>query len=881
MQKPSSFRIAFIMAVLTLLLAACGGRSEPTATPVPPTPAPAEPTVTAEVVGAPTAAAEGEIVVAEDPWDRIQQEGKIVVGTSADYRPFEYYDAQFNIIGFDPALIDAIAVNLGLEVELRDFAFDGLGPALQVGDIDAAIAAISVTEEREQVVDFSQIYYVSEDAIIAAEGATIGPINTVRDMANVRIGVQRASVYEDFLMDTLVTTGLMPATNLHTYADTNRAVVDLRNGLIDIIMLDRLVAEGHVEEGGVQIIAQGFNNESYAIAFNKGALQLQAAVNDVLLRLDDSGVLDDLVEEYLELEPDKVLPLPTPTATPAAPVVQPPQPGCINSMKWVADLNYDDQNMTAPPMVMAGQPFRKGWRILNNGTCTWDSSYFANYVQGNVPNASMGGRETPISGSIAPGATYDLYVDLVAPLQPGLYQGVWQMFDGQRNGFGEKLWVAITVPAGPTPTPWVTQTPVAGISFTVDRTNIKQGECVTFQWNVENVNAVYFYAEGEDWRNNGVGGQGSRQECPQQDTTYYLRVEKRDGTVETRQIRIYVEQTADAPRINRFSVDPSGQIQTGQCVTLRWEVSGNVVKVDLFRNDERIWRDAPFRGSSQDCPPGQGTVEYRIKAEGPGGKNEAVDYVDVVPPAPTDAPPTATPPPVTSPRITGFTVSPGRVEIGQCVNIAWSTDHSDYTRLTRNGAVLIDQGPVNNSGVQDCPSDAGINNYQLDAFNFSGQSDTVSVPVQVDQGAPPTATPEPPTATPIPPTVEPPTATPEPPTATPPPAAPVINQFMLDQTEIILGECVNLSWSFSGDSLALAQIFRNEQVWLSDVPLDGSQEDCPQAAGLTTYRLKVDSEFSGSAEAGQAVNVAPPEPAPLPAEPEAAPLPASEVDTND
>jgi hypothetical protein len=275
-------------------------------------------------------------------------------------------------------------------------------------------------------------------------------------------------------------------------------------------------------------------------------------------------------------------------------------------MAWVADLSFDDQNMTAPPVVGAGQPFRKGWRILNNGTCTWDTSYIANYVQGNVPAARMGGQPTPIVGTVPPGATYDLYVDLIAPLQPGLYQGVWQMF-GNNVGFGEKLWVAINVPAGPTPTPWATQTPVAGINFTVDRTNIRSGECVTFRWDVQNVNAVYFYREGENWQNNGVSGQGSRQECPSQDTTYYLRVENRDGSVETRQIRIYVEQNVDAPRINYFSADPSGQIANGQCVNLRWEVTGNVEQVDLFRNDERFWRAAPFRGSTQDCPPGSGS----------------------------------------------------------------------------------------------------------------------------------------------------------------------------------------------------------------------------------------------------------------------------------
>ena len=79
-----------------------------------------------------------------------------------------------------------------------------------------------------------------------------------------------------------------------------------------------------------------------------------------------------------------------------------------------------------------------------------------------------------------------------------------------------------------------------------------------------------------------------------------------------------------------------------------------------------------------------------------------------------------------------------------------------------------------------------------------------------------------------------------------------------------------------GDSLALAQIFRNDQVWLTDVPSPGSQQDCPEAAGLVNYRIKVDSEFSGSAEAGQAVNVLDAAAVPLPAEPDAEPAPADD-----
>ena len=88
-------------------------------------------------------------------WTKIQSAGVMVVGTTADYAPFEYYTTDFKIDGFDIALMQEIGKKLGVRVEFHDMAFDGLGNAIQVGQIDAAIAAISVTPERREVLGFS------------------------------------------------------------------------------------------------------------------------------------------------------------------------------------------------------------------------------------------------------------------------------------------------------------------------------------------------------------------------------------------------------------------------------------------------------------------------------------------------------------------------------------------------------------------------------------------------------------------------------------------------------------------------------------------------------------------------------------------------------
>ncbi len=140
-------------------------------------------------------------------WEKIKASGKLVVGTSADYPPFEYYTPDFKLDGFDIALIREIGKQLGVQVQIKDMAFDGLLDALQLGQIDMAIAAISVTPERDAIVDFTDVYYVGEGAVLAKKDSRIDQITSVDDVAHLRIGVQKGSVYETWLRDNLLREG--------------------------------------------------------------------------------------------------------------------------------------------------------------------------------------------------------------------------------------------------------------------------------------------------------------------------------------------------------------------------------------------------------------------------------------------------------------------------------------------------------------------------------------------------------------------------------------------------------------------------------------------------------------------------------------------------
>ena len=282
------------------------------------------------------------------------------VGTSADYPPFEYYNDQFKLDGFDIALITAIGEKLGVKVDLNDFAFDGLPAAVAIGQVDVAIAALSVTPDRQAIADFSNVYYAGDDAVLSRPEADPGKVKDPTALAAVRLGVQTLSVYETYAQEKLIDTGIMPKQNLYVYTDISKAVDDLKAKRIDAVWLDLKPAQSFVAAGGVKILAQDLNKQLFAIGMKQGSATLRDKINAALVQLAADGTLARLNEQYLGLKPEEVVPPPTPAPTPVAPQPTPVPPACLDGAQWVADLSFDDKNMTAPPVLNPGQPFHQG-----------------------------------------------------------------------------------------------------------------------------------------------------------------------------------------------------------------------------------------------------------------------------------------------------------------------------------------------------------------------------------------------------------------------------------------------------------------------------------------------------------------------------------------
>jgi heat shock protein HslJ len=209
-------------------------------------------------------------------------------------------------------------------------------------------------------------------------------------------------------------------------------------------------------------------------------------------------------------------------------------------------------------------------------------------------------------------------------------------------------------------------------------------------------------------------------------TTYYLRVFYPDNSVPSLwPITIYVQPAPAAPQITRFTVDPNGQIDRGTTVTLRWQVDGKVDWVRLTANGAPLWDPAPNSGNTTHTPEAAGPVTYLLEVGWPGGspitEKRQITVVEPVQPMPPE-------PPAPDPEIYLFDVTPGQIEVGNCVNVSWSVGGGTASiRLLRDGAVYLDGVTDFNGSFCDTLDRAREVTYQLLA---RGQAKDVSSAVR-------------------------------------------------------------------------------------------------------------------------------------------------------
>ncbi|MBB6691229.1 ABC transporter permease subunit [Cohnella xylanilytica] len=223
-------------------------------------------------------------------------EKTITMGTSPDYPPYENVDAagSGDIVGLDVDIAKYIAGKLGYELKFAPSDFDGLIAALQTKRVDFVMSAMSVTEERKQSVDFSDIYYNATNTIVSLKDKSLG---TLDELKGKRVGVQLGSTQEK------VTDELKDATilRLNKIPDLIQA---LKANRIDAVIVEDAVAAGYAganEDLKFSMIPPSGEGEGYAIAFPKGS-ELREEFNGVLAQMKEDGTLQKMVDQWFGTE---------------------------------------------------------------------------------------------------------------------------------------------------------------------------------------------------------------------------------------------------------------------------------------------------------------------------------------------------------------------------------------------------------------------------------------------------------------------------------------------------------------------------------------------------------------------------------------------------
>lgn len=225
--------------------------------------------------------------------------GKLTMSTNAAFPPYEMTADDGSFEGIDIEIAGAIADKLGLELQVDDMDFDAALLAAQTGKSDMVMAGVTVTEERQTVMDFSNTYASGIQVVIVPEDSDIASID---DMTGKMIGVQRGTTGDLYCSDT-VENGGFGEENVTPYDNGLTAVQALMNGQVDCVVIDNAPAQEFVAANpGLKILDTEYANEDYAIGVAKGNTQLLDAINGALEELQADGTVQSIIDKYITAE---------------------------------------------------------------------------------------------------------------------------------------------------------------------------------------------------------------------------------------------------------------------------------------------------------------------------------------------------------------------------------------------------------------------------------------------------------------------------------------------------------------------------------------------------------------------------------------------------
>lgn len=276
-------------AALVLSLAACGSTASSAASSEAASPEAASSDAASSEAASSEAASETETAELSTV-----EPGKLIMSTNAAFPPYEMTTDSGEFEGIDIETAQAIADKLGLELQIDDMDFDAALLAVQQGKADMVMAGVTVTDERQNVMDFTDSYATGIQSIIVKEDSDIASVD---DLAGKKIGTQRGTTGYLYCSDDF------GDENVVAYDNGLTAVQMLNNGQVDCVVIDNAPAKEFIAANpGLKLLDTAYVEESYAIGVGKGDTELKDAINTALEELKADGTLQAIVDKYITAE---------------------------------------------------------------------------------------------------------------------------------------------------------------------------------------------------------------------------------------------------------------------------------------------------------------------------------------------------------------------------------------------------------------------------------------------------------------------------------------------------------------------------------------------------------------------------------------------------
>ena len=272
------FALALTVLMVMSMFAGCGSSTA------------AKTTTAATEAPATTAAAETTAAAAEL---KTVEAGKLIMSTNAAFPPYEMVADDGSFEGIDVEVAGAIAGKLGLELVVDDMDFDAALLAVQQNKSDIVMAGVTVTEDRQLIMNFSDSYATGVQVVIVKEGSDV----TLDNLGEKMIGTQRGTT------GYIYTSGDYGDDHVTAYDNGASAVQALLNGQVDCVVIDSAPAEAFVAaNAGLTILDTEYVTENYAIGVNKDNTALLDAINQALAELTADGTIQSIVDKYITAE---------------------------------------------------------------------------------------------------------------------------------------------------------------------------------------------------------------------------------------------------------------------------------------------------------------------------------------------------------------------------------------------------------------------------------------------------------------------------------------------------------------------------------------------------------------------------------------------------